>query len=153
MLNKGPNTTLVTIGATMRKGRTHYITPAPQTMQKLTRDIHGYDRSTQTYWRNAKYLEDNDYINRGKRWNTRDRRNPRRRPSMITLTIKGAIELVKMGSAWAGQILGAMLKWAKKRDKRFPQPQRAENMEINDYETELAEIRSRADKLTLVLQG
>ena len=40
---------------------------------------------------------------------------------MIALTIQGAKYLVKTGNAWAGQILGAMIKWAKRGDKRFPQ--------------------------------
>ena len=120
-MNYGESQAIITISAIMKKGQTHYITPHPKTMTDLLKKFHDRDISLQTYWRNMKDLEDEGYISRQSRWNTQDKKQPRRRPSMIALTIKGAKYLYKMGVAWAGQVLGAMLKWAKKGDKRFPQ--------------------------------
>jgi len=120
-MNYGQSQVLFTVSAIMKKGRTHYITPHPETMTKLLKKYHDYERSPQTYWRNTQNLESEGYIARHDRYDTRDRNNPRRLPSMITLTIKGAKYLMKMGNAWAGQILGAMLKWAKMGNKQSPQ--------------------------------
>ena len=66
---------------------------------------------------------------------------------MIALTIKGAKYLQKIGVAWASQVLGAMIKWAKKGDRRFPTPKYLDENDRNNYEVELEEIRGRAIKL------
>ena len=131
----------------MQKGQTHYVTPHPETMTHLLRKYHNRDISLQTYWRNMKGLENGGYISRQSRWDTRNILQPRRRPSMIALTIQGAKYLQKIGVAWASQILGAMIKWAKKGDQRFPAPKYFNENDGNNYEVELEEIRGRAIKL------
>jgi len=149
-MNIGQNQTIITISKIMQKGRKHYIAPRPSTMVELLAKFHKHTVSLQTYWRYLKDLEDEDYINRQSRWNTTDRNNPRRRPSMITLTKKGAKYLMQNGVAWAGQILGAILKWSQRRDKRFPHPPIPKIQPPDDYERELKEILRRATKLGYV---
>jgi len=98
----------------MKAGRNNYITPSHRTMIDLLKKYHDRNISERTHYRDIKRLEDEGLITRQARWNTINKLNPRRKSSIISLTIKGARWLVNKGNAWAGQILGAMIKWQKK---------------------------------------
>ena len=149
-MNYGESQLIITMAAIMKVGQTHYINPHPEAMQNLLKVYHNRDRSLQTYWRNMKKLEDENYITRRERWDTRDRSNPRRKPSILALTIKGAKYLYRMGNAWAAQIYGAMLKWAKKHDQRVPKYNEETLKIMDDYNQQLKEIVDRAIKLGYV---
>ena len=145
-MNYGECQALIVFGQILKKGRTHYIKPRPKIMLELLEKYHNRKISDKTYWRNARGLEDQGLITRRARWNTTDRKNPHRQASIICLTIEGAKRLYNLGCAWAGQIMGAMIKWAKKGDERPPQYDEEEKKRQKTYEEALRDIRERAQR-------
>ena len=149
-MNMGQYQTLFTYSKIMEKGKKHYCVPSPKSMMGLLLKYHQRDISESTYFRDTHFLNEENYITRKERWDIHDPQKPRRKPSIISPTIKGVKYLIQMGVGGLQHVLHQMIMWARKGDNRFPLVPNTETVTVNDYVAELEKIRSRAIKLGYV---
>lgn len=111
---------LITIYKTLVKGNKGYISPSVNTLIDLVSTFHKINIKRRRAFQCLRYLEDEGYVSRRKRYVKQDDNSWKQVPSLIAITLKGARKLYSMGVDGASKLIKSILDWLKSPDKRWP---------------------------------
>ena len=119
-MNSAKASLMITLFAILSKSDKHYICPAMNTVINLLDNFHGLSIKRRWLFQCMRYLLDERYITKKKRYQRMSDGQVYQIPSMISITMKGLKFLVQKKVIGAQQLLIRMLNWMKKKDDRFP---------------------------------
>lgn len=111
---------MITTFFSMSQGLNHYTLSSTKTYLKNLSKFHEIEIQRSWFYESFRWLDDNGYVNRQKRYQQKDNGLISQIPSMITFTLKGVAWLVSMGVGGARKIYNSMMKYLKKQDNRWP---------------------------------
>lgn len=119
-MNASKASIMITIFFSSGQGKKHYTVTSINALRKNLQEFHGIKIERRWTFQCLRYLLDAGYIRRKSRHVQNYNGLITQIPSMVVLTLKGMTWLMSKGVRGAQKIYKSMVKWLKKRDKRWP---------------------------------
>lgn len=119
-MNNTKTAIFITLYQILVKGKKHYITPSTDSIIELIHARHNTDIRRRWAFQCLHDIEELGYITRRERYQKNPDGAYKQKPSLITITLKGARKLFDLGIAGAAKLVKSILTWLRSNDKRWP---------------------------------
>lgn len=141
-LNATKNALLITYSQILVKGNKHYCGPRPDTTIDLLERFHDIKIKRRWFFQAVLDLELAGFLTRKRLPRHMPDNTVHSKPSLWSLTIKGAQYLVSKAVKGAKELVSAMIDWVHRGDRRFPGPSNIfPGEEITERSTALARLQ------------
>jgi len=113
---------MITLFFSTGQGENHYTVTSINVLRSNLKKFHKKDIKRRWSFQCLRYLIDEGYIRRKKRYVYDHNRLITQIPSMLWFTLKGVVWLVRNGVSGAKKVYKSMVKHIQSGDKRYPQP-------------------------------
>jgi hypothetical protein len=119
-MNNAKNGVMITIFSSMSQGKNHYTRSSVAKIGENLEKYHGIHVKRRWIFYCLAYLIENGYIRRKSRYLNDNNGLITQIPSLISITLKGVVYLVSKYVVGAKKLYKSMVKFAQRKDKRWP---------------------------------